>query len=118
MQKITRKMYDSYRTSLERTLERSQHNLTTRMVPVSCVVAIELGMKLDPKVISAMKDVPEGIVPMTNVSLVNYAEALEDYGKKYWGLAGISPDTVMPEFDVEGDVASDEESPEKEGDSK
>lgn len=118
MQKITRQMYDSYRKSLEATLEKSKHNLITRMVPVSCVIAIEIGMKLDPKVISALEKVPEGLVPMTNVSLVNYAEALEEYGKKHWGIAGISPDTVMPELDVEGDVADDEQSPSKKGDSK
>lgn len=118
MRKITRQMYDSYRASLEKTLESSQHNLTTRMIPVSCVIAIELGMKLDPKVISALKDVPEGITAHTNVSLASYADALEAYGKEHWGIAGISPGPVMPKLEVEGDVACDEESPEKEGDSK
>lgn len=92
MHKITRAMYDSYRSSLEKTLGKNQHCLTTKVLPINCVLAREIGMQLSPEVVSALKNVPPTSSVSTLLRLVDYAEAMEAYGTERWGLPG---------FDVE-----------------
>lgn len=115
MSPVTRNVYDSIRRSLESVLEKNRDGLLTKKIPFNCIVAKEIGLNLDPKTISALEKIPMGHDAHTVLPLLQVLNAMEEYGKKRWGLAGFEGQedeqeiSELPELKVE-------EAPKPEGD--
>ena len=96
MSPVTRNVYDNIRRSLEKVLDKNRDGLLTKKIPFNCIVAKEIGLKLDPKVVSAMKDLPLGHDAHTILPLLDVINAMEAYGKERWGLAGFDGEEESP----------------------
>lgn len=104
MSPVSRGVYDKVRAALASTLEKNKDNLLSKVVPFNCVIAREIGLQMDPKVVSAFNAMPakDRYSAQATFPLIDVINAMEEYGYEKYGLEG---------FDVVDDNEPEEAGP-------
>ena len=116
MSPVTRNVYDHIRKSLVTAISKNPDSLLTKKIPFNCIVAKEIGIKLDPKVVSSLERIPLGHDVHTVLPLLDCVNAMEEYGKKRWGLEGFEDPEDDQEISELPKLEELEEAPKPEGD--
>lgn len=79
MKLISPKVYETLVSSLEKTIEKHQESMATKTVPVSVVVAKEIGLPLRDVAVEALKNNRADNAVYDMYRLSDYADALMSY---------------------------------------
>lgn len=90
MSPVSRGVYEKVRSSLASTIEKNKDNLLSKVVPFNCVIAQEIGLKMDPKSVSAFNAMPskDRYSAQSTFPLIDVINAMEEYGFVKYGMDG------------------------------
>ena len=117
MSPVSRGVYEKVRSSLASTIEKNKDNLLSKVVPFNCVIAQEIGLKMDPKSVSAFNAMPskDRYSAQSTFPLIDVINAMEEYGFVKYGMDGFdSSDNKEEDSNLPvDDLVIQEEKPEE-----